>query len=468
MTTLAARRSDAFPESNGGWGVDVRPLHGEMVVASRTMLLILLGAVAFVLLIACANAANLLLVRSAGRIREMSVRAAIGAGKGRLVRQLLTESMLLGVAGGAVGLALGAVGLEALLAFSPITVPGGRAVELDPSVLMFTLAAALATGAVFGLAPAAALWRTDLNAGLKEGGRGGTAGGGGRLRGSLVVVEMALALVLVAGAGLMIQSIAGLQDVDIGVDSDNLLLARVALPGARYGDVESQVAFYDQVLDRVAALPGVESAAISPFVPPASGPQFHVRVEGVHTDWVSDLPVARFRSVSPGYFETMGIPLVRGRAFTRDDVAGSTMVAIIDEAMAEFLFPGQDPLGQQIPHLLGRAARDRGCGGQREQHGPGQRGPADGLRAIHADPPRVPDPDRAHERRPIGHDPSAPIGDLGVGSGPARLLGGVHGSPVGDVPRLATLQHPAAGALRRAGAGAGGRGDLRRDGVQRR
>ncbi len=351
MKTIAARLSDEFPDSDAGWTADVLPLHEELTTSVRGVLYVLLGAVGFVLLIACANVANLLLVRASGRTRELAVRTALGAGKGRLVRQLLTESLLLAGVGGLIGLGLAYLGLDLLLSVSPITVPGGGEVHIDATVLGATALGALLTGVVFGSAPVLAVLRTDLQGALKEGGRGQAGGGGQRLRSFLVVAEVALALVLVTGAGLMLQSVRSLLRVDVGVDTSDVLLAQFTLPPAAYPRSEDQVLFLDQLLERASAIPGVRAAALTSVAPPTSGGQFHVRIEGVHDAWTMDLPVARSRSVSAGYFEAMGIPLVRGRTFTRDDRAGGARVVVVDEAFVKQHFPDADPIGKRIRTL---------------------------------------------------------------------------------------------------------------------
>jgi predicted permease len=351
MRGLAARIAQDWPESNGGWTADVRPLHAEMTQSVRSMLWILLGAVGFVLLIACANVANLLLVRAAGRSREMSLRAALGAGRMRLVRQLLSESIVLAVAGGILGVLLASWGLETLLALGPVTVPGGGEITLDMRVLGVTAAGALVTGLVFGAAPAVSLWRSDLATSMREGGRGRVGNGGHRLRSLLVVSELALALVLVTGAGLMLQSVRGLLSVDVGVATEDRLVAQLSLPPARYPGQEEQALFYDALLERAESIPGVERAALSPWLPPTGGPQIHVRIEGVHEAWTMDLPVARIRSVNAGYFEAMEIPLLRGRALTGDDRAGAARVAVVDQAFVDAHFPGEEPVGRLIRTL---------------------------------------------------------------------------------------------------------------------
>lgn len=351
LKTIGQRLAADFPESNAGWSIDAFPLHAEMVSSVRTMLLVLLGAVGFVLLIACVNAANLMLVRAAGRGREMAVRAAIGAGRGRLVQQLLTESILLSIVGGATGLLVALWGVRALVSVSPITVPAGGSVTIDAGVLAFSVTATLLIGVLFGLAPVSMLRGSGMYDGLRDGTRGSSATGGKRLRSILVVAETALALVLAAGAGLTIQSLLRLQQVDVGVDPANLLVAQISLPPARYSP-EQQARFFERLIERAVGMPGVEAAAVTPFLPPASGPQYHVRIDGVHSDWTMDLPVARFRAVSPGYFEMMRIPLLRGRTFTAADRAGSALVAIVDQAFADQHFPGEDPIGKRIRTLL--------------------------------------------------------------------------------------------------------------------
>lgn len=351
MATLADRLAIDWPESNAGWGSDVRPLHAEMTQGVRGMLWVLLGAVGFVLLIACANVANLLLVRAAGRTREMSLRAALGAGRARLARQLLTESIVLAGGGALVGVLLARWGLEALLAIGPVGVPGGGDIAIDLPVLGLTALAALITGVVFGAAPAVAVWRTDLQTTLRDGGRNSTGAGGHRLRSFLVVSELALALVLVTGAGLMLQTVQRLTAVDVGVATDRRLVTQFSLPAATYPGLEDQSRFYDALVDRVGSLQGVQSVALNPFLPPGGGPQIHVRLEGVHDAWTMDLPVARLRFVSAGYFDAMEIPIVRGRGLTDDDRRDTPAVVVVDEAFAETHFPGEDPIGRQIRTL---------------------------------------------------------------------------------------------------------------------
>ncbi len=351
ISTLADRLASDWPESNAGWGADVQPLHAEMTQSVRGMLWVLLGAVGFVLLIACANVANLLLVRAAGRTREMSLRAALGAGRARLARQLLTESVVLAGGGAVVGVVLATWGLEALLALGPVSVPGGGEIAIDLPILGITALAALLTGIVFGAAPAISVWRTDLQTSLREGGRSRTGAGGHRLRSILVVTELALALVLVTGAGLMLQTVQRLLSVDVGIATADRLTAQFSLPSATYPGQEEQARFYDALLERVAQIPGVATVALNPVLPPNGGPQIHVRLEGVHDAWTMDLPVARLRAVSPGYFEAMEIEVLRGRTIEGDDRVGTPRVVAVDEAFVAAHFPGEDPLGRQIRTL---------------------------------------------------------------------------------------------------------------------
>ena len=351
LRTIASRLGQEFPDSNADFGIEVQPLHLEMTNAVRTMLWVLLGAVGFVLLIACANVANLLLVRATARSGELSLRTALGAGRSRLIRQVLTESVLLAGGGAVLGLGIALLGLDALLAISPVTVPGGGEVTIDRWVLGVTVAGAVVTGLLFGLAPALAVWKTEVAAGLREG-RDRSAGGGRRLRSALVVSEIALALVLVTGAGLMVQSVRKMLDVDVGVDTKNALVGQFSLPAAEYPGPAEQVLFYDELLTRASAIPGVEAAALSNLVPPAGGGQYHVRIEGVHEEWTMDLPVSRTRAVSTNYIETMGIPVLRGRAFVETDDSDGPMVVVVDQAFADQHFPSEDPIGRQIRTLL--------------------------------------------------------------------------------------------------------------------
>lgn len=350
MTTVAANLSRQYPEQNRDVPVGVVALQEQMVQGVRPALLILLGAVGFVLLIACANVANLLLVRASLREKEMAIRAALGASRFRLIRQLLTESLLLAVASAAVGLLLALWGIDLLRAFAPDSIPRLDEIKIDSRVLAFTTCITLLTGLIFGLAPALQTSKLDLNRSLKEGAR--SSGGGaarGRMRRLLVIAEVAMALVLLAGAGLLIKSFYRLQQVDLGFNPEDVLTLRVSLPAARYADKDKITAFYDQTLKRIKELPAVETAASTSFTP-LSNTTFFIgfTVEGWPPAKPADLPPAQFRSASPDYFNAMQIPLNRGRHFTEADRKSSPPVAIINAEMARRYFPDDDPVGKRL------------------------------------------------------------------------------------------------------------------------
>lgn len=351
IARIAERRASDLPRSNGGWTATAVSMHEQMTQNVRGMLWVLLGAVGFVLLIACGNVANLLLVRASGRQREMAVRAALGAGKGRLIRQVLTESVVLSAGGAILGLGIAWIALELMLGVGPIAVPGGGSVTIDLRVFGFAALVALGSGLLFGSVPAFSVWRSDLNRGLRAGARGAAGGPGGRMRDTLVVLEMAMALVLVTGAGLMLQSVNRMLDVDIGMDVQNVAVAGFTLPPARYPDPQERLLFYSTLLERAGQLPGVEHATLNPWLPPGGGPLLHVRIEGVHPEWTADLPLARMRAVPPGYFDAMGIPLLRGRDFSANDAVDSDLVAIVDQAFVDVHFPDEDPIGKRFRTL---------------------------------------------------------------------------------------------------------------------
>ncbi|HEY9283638.1 MAG TPA: ABC transporter permease [Pyrinomonadaceae bacterium] len=351
MDAIAARLRRQHPGVVKSDGSVIIPLHEQLVGDIKPALLVLLGAVGFVLLIACANVANLLLARAAVRQKEIAVRLALGAGRRRLVRQFLTESVLLSVIGGAVGLLLALWGVNLLKAFIPKNVSQVAAVAVDANVLTFTLAVSLLTGLIFGLAPALQASRFNLNETLKEGGRDSAAGRrGNRLRSLLVIAEVAISLVLLIGAGLLVNSFLRLRNVDPGFRADNLLTMRIALPAVKYPDQPRRAAFYNELLGRVAALPGVRSAAVTNWIPlTLQGDTFGISVEGRPDPGPQERPDIVTRVVSPGYFGTMGIELSRGRPFDeRQDRADSAPVAIISETMARRLWPGEDPLGKRL------------------------------------------------------------------------------------------------------------------------
>ncbi len=317
----------------------------------RTQIWILMGAVVFVLLIACANVASLLLARGESRRQEMALRMAIGAGRGRIVRQLLTESTVLALAGGLLGVLLAFLAVRLMIPRLPDAIPSLMAerVGLDLDVLLFTLGIALLTGLLFGLAPALRGSRHDLSQELKEGGRGGTAGKGRqRLRSALVIGEVALALVLLIGAGLMIQSLTELQRVDTGFVEDNVFTARISLPVSEYTEKEQAWAFFDQLHERLAALPDAEAVSLSNIVP-LQGNSWEQAIvpEGVPFE-PEHLESVLFHMVKPDHFDVLGIELVRGSAFTDADREESPPVCVIDETMADKFWPGEDPIGKRV------------------------------------------------------------------------------------------------------------------------
>jgi putative ABC transport system permease protein len=333
-----------------GQSTTVVPLQAKLVGNIRPALLVLMGAVGLVLLIACVNVANLMLSRSAGRNKEIAVRMALGAGRGRIFRQLTVESVLLGLVGGALGLLVAIGGENLVMALSPVGVPRFTEVNLDGRVLVFTLVISLLTGILFGIVPALSATRTKPNESLKEGSLHSTAGlQRRRFSGALVVGEVALSLILLAGAGLLVESFVKLANVNPGFDPRHVLSFETTLPESKYGTPPQLSAFYQQVLDRLKVLPGVEGAANVTNLPTQFGPDFPFTIEG-HADSGGDDNVhdAQFRAISPDYFRVMRIPLLRGRYFSDRDTAGSPAVVVINERMAHEFWPNQDPLGQTI------------------------------------------------------------------------------------------------------------------------
>jgi putative ABC transport system permease protein len=357
---------EQFREANPKWmdkgeGVAVRSMREATTGDVRTALLVLFGAVALVLLIACANVANLLLARAAGRQREMALRSALGAGRGRVVRQLLTESLLLAGLGGLVGLGLGAWGIRGLLLLAPGNVPrltdaNGApivALALDWRVAAFALAVSILTGLIFGLVPALHTSKPDLSSALKEAsGRSGTGLRHNRSRALLVVTEIALALVLLVGAALLIRTFAGLRSVDPGFDPRNILTLQTSLAGGAYRTTANVDAFTRQVVRRLETLPGVQAAAAAIALPVETGIDLPFAIVGKHPsrgDYHGD---EQWRSVSPHYFQVFKIPLRRGRVFSDTDTGSSTPVVLINEAMAKKYWPNEDPVGQLL--LIGK------------------------------------------------------------------------------------------------------------------
>ncbi len=350
MNAITARLEQQYPQSNSGWRTNLVPLHEQIVGNFRTTLLVLLAAVGFVLLIACANVANLLLARAAVREREIAIRAAIGAGRGRLVRQLLTESVLLSSLGGVVGTLLAIWGISTLAALGPRNIPRLSEIGIDGWALGFTVLLSLATGMLFGLAPAIQISRLNLSDTLKEGGRVGAAiGGSHRLRPVLVVTEVALSLILLIGAALMIKSLHRLMNLNAGFNRENLLTMQLALPQAKYAADHQVSGFYRQLIENVRGLPGVLSAtAVSPLPLGGGGTFWSFAIAGRPAPPPEVVMDACVLFVGDRYIEMMGVPLVLGRPLNELDNQGSPRAALINQTMARRYFRDQNPLGQQI------------------------------------------------------------------------------------------------------------------------
>jgi len=347
MVTIAGRLAEQYSGSNAGWSVNVFPMQEYDVRDIKPALLILLGAVALVLLIACANVANLLLARATSRQKEIAIRTALGASRWRVVRQLLTESVLLAFAGGIVGILLALWGTDLLLALAPDDLPRVKDVALDGRVIAFTVSVTLLTGILFGLAPALQASRPNLNEILKEGGRGST-GGHHRVRGSLVITEVALALMLLVGAGLLIRSFYRLQQVHPGFNIKNGLAVNISLPGKKYAQADQLAAFYNQLIEKVSALPGVVSVGATQSMPIQSDYLLGFNIQGRPLAAPGEDKSTNYYAVTPDYFKAMGVPLVRGRVFTDQDRKDTTRVAIVNEEMARRYFPDEDPIGKGI------------------------------------------------------------------------------------------------------------------------
>jgi putative ABC transport system permease protein len=350
MNAIAARLQQQYPDDVKSKGTVVVPLHEQLVGDIKPALLVLLGAVGFVLLIACANVANLLLARAAVRQKEIAVRLALGASHLRLLRQFLTESILLAALGGVLGLLLALWGVTLLKAFIPQNISQVTAIMIDAKVLGFTLLISLLTGLIFGLAPATQTSNFNLNETLKEGGRDSAAGSrGNRLRSLLVIAEVAVSLILLIGAGLLINSFMRLRSVDPGFRADNLLTMRIELPKLKYPDHKRRTAFYAELLSRIEALPGVKSVAVTNWLPLVlQGDTIGISIEGRPDLGPDERPDVVTRVVSHQYFSTMGIQLLQGRGFNEQDRGSSAVLVVISETMARRLWPGENPLGKRL------------------------------------------------------------------------------------------------------------------------
>ncbi len=344
LDTIGRRLEMQYPDSNDKVGVSFLPLHEYIVGNIRPVLLVLLAAVAIVLLIGCANVANLLLARATARAKEISIRTALGASRGRLLRQTLTESVLLALLGGILGCLLAVLAVPSLLALSPPDIRQFTQIGINREVLAFNFLASVVCGVVFGLIPALQSSRSNPNESLKEGERGSTANRG-RTRSALVIAEVGLSLVLLVGAGLLVKSFERLLDVDAGFDPDHLLTFNLGLPSST--NSVRQLAFYQQVVQRLQALPGVQAVGAVSRLPLAGGNSSRsFGVPGIETAYDADIRVS-----TPDYFRAMSIPLLKGRGFSESDLSSSLNVVVVNEALARTAFPGQDPIGKQLTHF---------------------------------------------------------------------------------------------------------------------
>jgi len=345
---IAAQLEQQYPDSNTGWSLRLIPLREILVGGSRTMLFILFGAVGFVLLIACANVANLLLVRAAARQKEIAMRTALGASRLRIIRQMITESLLLAIFGGALGALLAVAGVKLLVSLGEDNIPRTANVKIDATVLAFTLLISLATGLLFGLAPAIRTMKENLVDALKDGIRGGSeATVKNRTRSLLVVFESAIAVMLLIAAGLLIRSLVALQNVDPGFDPNNVLTLRVDLPRQKYNTPEKASNFFEQLETRVAGLPGVEAVGLITDLPlSGEARDMPYRVEGRPA--TSDIAFVDFRRVNKNYFSAMRIPLRRGRNFTEQEVRQSDKAIVVSQAFVDSVFPNEEALGKRL------------------------------------------------------------------------------------------------------------------------
>jgi predicted permease len=349
FNVIADQLAQQYPNTNKNWRIRMIALHEELVGRTRTMLYVLFGAVLFVLLIACVNVANLMLVRASTREREIAVRAALGAGQGRIIRQLLTESLLIAVLGGLSGLLLAKLAINSLIAIGPEQIPRLQSISIDVRILIFTLALTLLTGLLFGMAPAFQNLKLNLSEMLKEGGRSASTGKRQRrLRDALVIAEVGLALVLLIGAGLLLRSFWKLQQTDPGFKPEGVLTMSLSLPWARYQKPELIAGFYQQLTERVLALPGVRSAGSSsdlPWTGYDENNSFTIEGKSFPPD---QSPSARYHFATPNYFRTIGTPLIAGRDFGPGDTSKAPKVILINQSMARQYWPGENAVGKRI------------------------------------------------------------------------------------------------------------------------
>ena len=427
LAAIEAALERQYPKENEGWGVRLVPLAESLVSGVRTALLVLFAAVGLVFFIACANVANLLLARGSARSREVAIRMVLGAGRGRLVRQLLTEALLLGLAGGALGLALAFAGLGALRAWLPADLPRSSEIHVDAGVLLFAFGVSVLAAAVFGLAPALQNSRVNLSNTLKDGAAAaGTGRGRRRLRGLLVVAETALSFLLLVGAGLLLRSLVRLQEVPLGFHPESVLTAGLSLPRTQYSKPEQWLAFYNRLAEGLAAEPDVvAAAAVLPLPLSGGGLNFGFTIEGKPVEKPGSDRSANYTALTPEYFRVLGVPLVRGRFFRAGDAAGSPRVCAISSAFARQYFPGEDPIGKrlvfgfkegvsrEIVGIVGDVKRNGlGVPSQPEMYVPFEQDPwwaAYLAVRVRGEPERLAPVLRAHVR---SLDPTLPISDI--------------------------------------------------------
>ncbi len=350
LDTISSRLAEQYPKEDKGWGATAVSLREDLVGDVRPALLILLGAVAFVLLIACANVANLVLAKTFSRRKEVAIRSALGASRRRLLQQVLSETVLLAVAGGALGLVLAHYGMVLMVKFLPQQLPRSSEIGLDGWVLAFTLGISLLTGLAAGLLPALRLIKKDVSEALKQGlGRTASDSAGNRTRSVLVVCEVALSLMLLIGAGLLIRSLGVLHAVNPGFDADHVVTMDLSIASNKFATPAEQINFFNRVLDRVRVLPGVQSAGLINHLPLDNhGSHQPVQVEGRPVLPMADLPEVDVPVITPGYMSTMRIPLIRGREFSDSDVAGRPAAVLISQSMARQFWPNEDPIGKHL------------------------------------------------------------------------------------------------------------------------
>ncbi len=348
MESITARLREQYPQTNNKRFNRVVSLHEHLVGDTSTILWLLLGAVCFVLLIACANVANLMLVRATARQKEIAIRTALGASRLRIVRQLLTESVMIAVAGGGFGLLLAWNGVDLLTRLLPKDFPRLQDIGLDLKVLAFTIMVSVITGVVFGFAPAWQVSRTDVHESLKENARGSAGGTRNRLRNLFVIAEIAASLVLLVGAGLLFRTFLQLQSVDSGFNSQRALTVRLSPSGTNFREDPQFIAYYKRVEERLRAIPAVEAAGAINTLPLEKGPTFGFRIEGRPELPIDQWPGANYRNVTPDYFRAMSIPVLEGRPFEERDDASHPLVALINQAAADTNFPGESPVGKRI------------------------------------------------------------------------------------------------------------------------